>query len=103
MRHRTATCLPLCWKKSIGKSGGDADIEKIIELNSDLVIGKTGALFPEDMEQKLTDYRIPVLWYRLLHIDALIPMIRDLGRVLEKKDEALEMADRISGYYDTVF
>ena len=89
-------------KEHIGKSGRDADIEKIIELNPDLVIAKTGALFPEDMEQKLTDYGIPVLRYRLLHIDALIPMIRDLGRVLEKEDEALEMADRISGYYDTV-
>ncbi len=89
-------------KEHIGKSGRDADIERMLELNPDLVVAKTGALFPEDMEQKLVDYGIPVLRYRLLHIDALIPMIRDLGLVLEKEDEALEMADSISGYYDAV-
>lgn len=89
-------------KEHIGKSGRDADIERILEINPDLVIAKTGALFPEDMEKKLVDYGIPVLRYRLLHIDALIPMIKDLGRILEKEKDATEMADRISKYYDVV-
>ena len=89
-------------KERIGKSGRDADIERIIELNPDLVIGKTGALFPQEDEQKLRDYGIAVLRYRLLHIDALIPMIGDLGRVLGKEEKALQMADHISGYYNTI-
>ena len=47
-------------KESIGKSSRNADLERIIELNPDLVIAKTGGLFPEEDEQKLTDYGIPV-------------------------------------------
>lgn len=89
-------------KEHIGKSGRDADIERIIELHPDLVVAKTGALFPEDMEKKLVDYGIPVLRYRLLHIDALIPMIKDLGRILKKEDASSEMINDISGYYDTL-
>ncbi len=86
-------------KESIGTSGRGADLERIIELNPDLVIAKTGALFPEEDEQKLVDYGIPVLRYRLLHIDALIPMIEDLGRVLGKEEGASQMSNQISGYY----
>jgi len=48
------------------------------------------------------DYGIPVLRYRLLHIDALIPVIKDMGRILGKEDDALEMAGWISGYYDAI-
>jgi iron complex transport system substrate-binding protein len=89
-------------KESIGTSSRDADLERIIELNPDLVIAKTGSLFPEEDEQKLVDYGIPVLRYRLLHIDALTPMIEDLGRVLGKEEKAAKMADQISGYYDAI-
>ena len=89
-------------KESIGKSSRNADLERIIELNPDLVIAKTGGLFPEEDEQKLTDYGIPVLRYRLLHINALIPMIEDLGRILGEEEDARDMANDISGYYDSV-
>jgi len=89
-------------KEHIGRSGRDADIERILEQNPDLVIAKTGALFPEEDEKKLVDYGIPVLRYRLLHIDALIPVIKDMGRILGKEDDALEMAGWISGYYDAI-
>jgi iron complex transport system substrate-binding protein len=89
-------------KEIIGSSGRDADLERIIELKPDLVIAKTGALFPEEDEQKLVGYEIPVLRYRLLHIDALIPMIEDLGRILGKEKNASDMANEISGYYDII-
>jgi iron complex transport system substrate-binding protein len=89
-------------KEQIGKSGRDADLERIIELNPDLVIAKTGALFPEEDEQKLVDYGIPVIRYRLLHIDALMPMIQDVGRILGTEEKATEMADQISGYYSAI-
>ncbi|HPE52203.1 MAG TPA: ABC transporter substrate-binding protein, partial [Methanothrix soehngenii] len=89
-------------KESIGTSGRDADMERMIELNPDLVIAKTGALFPWEDEQTLVDYGIPVLRYRTLHIDTLIPMIEDLGRILETEEKASEMADEIGGYYNTI-
>jgi len=71
--------------ESVGESGREADIERILEIRPDLVIAKTGALFPESDEKKLTDYGIPVLRYRVLHIDSLLPMIEDLGKLLQKK------------------
>ena len=89
-------------KEHIGKSGRDADIERIIELNPELVIAKTGSLFPEDKEQQLVDYGIPVLRYRILHIDTLIPMIEDLGRIFENEKTSSIMAGEISGYYNTI-
>jgi len=89
-------------KESVGESGREADIERILEIKPDLVIAKTGALFPKDDEKKLTDYGIPVLRYRVLHIDALLPMIKDLGKLLQKDEQAGEMADWIDGYYQTI-
>jgi len=89
-------------KERIGKSGSGADLERIIELNPELVIAKTGSLFPEDDEKKLTDYGIPVLRYRVLHIDSLIPMIADLGAVLDKADQARELSDKVEKYYDRI-
>ncbi len=89
-------------KESIGESGREADVERILELDPDLVIAKTGSLFPEDYEEQLTSYGIPVLRYRVLHIDSLVPMIEDFGIVLERQEEASEMSEYIGGYYDLV-
>jgi len=89
-------------KESIGESGREVDIERIIELKPDLVIAKTGSLFSKDDEKKLTDYGIPVLRYRVLHIDTLIPMIEDLGMLLQKEEEAGEITDWIEGYYQKI-
>ncbi len=89
-------------KECIGVSGREADIERILEIKPDLVIAKTGSLFPEDDEKKLTNYGIPVLRYRVLHIDALFPMIEDLGKLLQKEEQAKEMNDWIDEYYHIV-
>jgi iron complex transport system substrate-binding protein len=89
-------------KESIGESGREADIERILELDPDLVIAKTGSLFPEEYEEQLTGYGIPVLRYRVLHIDSLVPMIEDFGIILEKQEEAGEMSEYINGYYDLI-
>lgn len=89
-------------KECIGESGREADIERILEIKPDLVIAKTGALFPESDEKKLNDYGIPVLRYRVLHIDTLLPMIEDLGRLLQNEEPAEEMKDWIDGYYQII-
>lgn len=89
-------------KEIVGESGRHADIERILEIQPDLVIAKTGSLFPKDDEEKLTDYGIAVLRYRVLHIDALLPMIDDLGRILQKDEQAEEMVNWINGYYQTI-
>ncbi|OPX74697.1 MAG: Cobalamin-binding protein precursor [Methanosaeta sp. PtaB.Bin018] len=97
--NKPASLLTL---ESVGESGREADIERILEIRPDLVIAKTGALFPESDEKKLTDYGIPVLRYRVLHIDALLPMIEDLGKLLQREEQAREMKEWIDGYYRTI-
>jgi len=89
-------------KESVGESGREADIERILEIKPDLVIAKTGSLFPKDDEKKLNDYGIPVLRYRVLHIDTLLPMIDDLGKLMQKEEQANEMRNWIGGYYQTI-
>ncbi|HOO53758.1 MAG TPA: ABC transporter substrate-binding protein [Methanothrix sp.] len=89
-------------KESIGESGREADVEKILELDPDLVIAKTGSLFPEECEEQLISCGIPVLRYRVLHIDTLMPMIGDFGSILKRREEASEMSEYIDGYYDLV-
>ena len=89
-------------KERVGQSGREADVERILELDPDLVIAKTGNLFPEEYEEQLESYGIPVLRYRVLHIDTLMPMIEDLGLILDRVDAAREMNERVGGYYDLV-
>ncbi|HII06699.1 MAG TPA: ABC transporter substrate-binding protein [Methanotrichaceae archaeon] len=89
-------------KESIGEAGREADVERILELDPALVIAKTGSLFPEEYEVQLTNYGIPVIRYRVLHMDTLMPMIEDLGLILNRQEEAQEMRDRVGGYYDIV-
>lgn len=89
-------------KELVGTSGRNADLERIVELKPDLVIAKTGSLFPEENEDVLVGCGVPVLRYRALHIDTLIPMIRDLGRIVRSEDRADEILDWISSYYNTI-
>ena len=89
-------------EECIGETGRGADIERILEIKPDLIIAKTGALFPKSDEKKLTDYGIPVLRYRVLHIDTLLPMIEDLGKLVQKEKQATEMKEWIGGYYQTI-
>ena len=96
------TPASLLEKECVGDSGREADIERILEIHPDLVIAKTGSLFPVDDEKKLTDYGIPVLRYRVLHIDALLPLIDDMGRLLQKEEQAEEMGNWIDGYYQII-
>lgn len=89
-------------KERIGRSGREADVERIMELGPDLVIAKTGGLFAQEHEEQLTGYGVPVLRYRVLSIETLIPMIEDLGLILDREEEAKEMVDYLGGYTDVV-
>ncbi|MBC7079761.1 MAG: ABC transporter substrate-binding protein [Methanothrix sp.] len=95
-------CRCLQEKERVGTSGRNADLERILELKPDLVIAKTGSLFPEESEKVLVSCGIPVLRYRALHIDALIPMINDLGRIVNAEDKSHEIIGWITKYYNTI-
>jgi iron complex transport system substrate-binding protein len=89
-------------KVRVGRSGREADVERIMELRPCLVIAKTGGLFAQEHEEQLSGYGIPVLRYRALSIDTLIPMIEDLGLILDREVEAKGMVDYLGGYADVV-
>ena len=89
-------------KERVGRSGREADVERIMELSPGLVIAKTGGLFSREHEDQLTGYDIPVLRYRALSMETLIPMIEDLGRILEREEEAKDMVEYLRGYADVV-
>jgi len=89
-------------KERVGRSGREADVERIMELRPGLVIAKTGGLFAQEHEEQLAGYGVPVLRYRALSIETLIPMIEDLGLILDREEEAREMITFVGGYSDLV-
>ncbi|UEC43004.1 MAG: Periplasmic binding protein [Methanothrix sp.] len=89
-------------KERVGRSGREADVERIMELSPGLVIAKTGGLFSREHEEQLTGYGVPVLRYRALSIDTLIPMIEDLGLILEREEEAKDMVEYLEEYAELV-
>jgi iron complex transport system substrate-binding protein len=102
---RTDDCdMPpaLLEKPSVGTASNRVNVELILDLNPDLVIGRTGALFPEEIEEQIEMNGVPVLRYRALDLSTLFPMIEDLGVILKKEDEASELGDCIGGYYETI-
>ena len=105
MVGRTDDCdLPpaLLEKPSVGTASNRVNVELILDLNPDLVIGRTGALFPEDIEEQIEMNGVPVLRYRALELSTLFPMIEDLGLILKKDDDAEDLGDYIGGYYETI-
>jgi len=102
---RTDDCdMPpyLLEKPSVGTASNRVNVELILDLDPDLVIGRTGALFPQEIEEQIEKNGVPVLRYRALHVVTLLPMIEDLGSILKKEDEAEDLGDYIGDYYDTI-
>ncbi len=86
----------------VGRVSNNVNVELILDLNPDLVIGRTGGLFPEVIEDQIKMNDVPVLRYRGLHINTLLPMIEDIGLILDKEDEAEELSDYIENYHDQI-
>lgn len=102
---RTDDCdmpLALLEKPSVGTASNRVNVELILDLDPDLVIGRTGALFPQEIEEQIEKNGVPVLRYRALHVVTLLPMIEDLGLILKKEDEAEDLGDYIGDHYDTI-
>lgn len=89
-------------KEKVGESGREVDLERVMEIGPDLVIAKTGGLFSPEDEERLKGYGIPVIRYRALQIDTLMPMISDLGLILKREEEAGEMIAWVGGCRDLV-
>ncbi len=105
MVGRTDDCdLPpdLLEKPSVGTASNRVNVELILDLSPDLVIGRTGALFPQEIEEQIEMNGVPVLRYRALELSTLFPMIEDLGLILKREEEAEDLDDYVEGYYEMI-
>lgn len=73
-------------------SGFKPDIEKVIELEPDMVIAYATSPKPEEFEDKLPE-SITVVYLDFTQADLMIEDFAKLGYILGKKDEAGEIAD----------
>ena len=73
-------------------SGFKPDIEKVIELEPDIVIAYATSPKPEEFEDKLPE-SITVVYLDFSRADLMIEDFAKLGYILGKRDEAEEIAD----------
>lgn len=82
----------------------DLNIEKIVSLESDLVLAGTG--IKEDMIEKLEDAGIPVVVIEGIDFEGVYKSIIDIGKITGKEDEASElvqdMKDSVASIEDRV-
>ena len=73
-------------------SGFKPDIEKVIELEPDIVLAYATSPKPEEFEDKLPE-SITVVYLDFTHADLMIEDFAKLGYILGKRDEAEKIAD----------
>jgi len=87
-------------KESVGKRSSSADVERILELNPDLVI--VSGLSPDEIVNQIESAGVPVLKYWALHVDTLLPMVEDIGLILGEDDKAEMLRDFIESNYEII-
>lgn len=103
MVGRTRFCIhPEEIVKEITVIGGTkkADVEKIRELNPDLIIGEKEENTPEMIEGLEKDF--PVYITDVTDLPSAYQMIRDLGYIGGKKEAGIELADRVKEAFDSI-
>lgn len=87
------------------KVGGfsTVDVERIIELEPDVVFGEAGH---EDAAEQLTNAGIPVVLFKAMSFDVLMDDIEMMGQITGKEDEAKDLVEdleaRIAAIEDQV-
>lgn len=79
-----------------------ASIEKLVELDAQVVISLVGSLSVEDLDERLAPFDIPVVRLDLYKIDTLAQEIETLGKMLGKEEEAKAYVDYFQAYLDLV-
>ncbi|HXB12444.1 MAG TPA: helical backbone metal receptor [Bacteroidia bacterium] len=96
----TKFCIhPENWFRSKKRVGGtkDADINKIAELQPDLIIGNK----EENKEEQIKDLmlRYPVWMSDIHNLEDAMDMIKSVGKLVNKKEAADELASSISNNF----
>ena len=80
----------------VGQSSAYPNIELILEQKPDIVVADT--MFNEDQREKLEAAGIPVIIDSTGGADRIIPIIKNFGLLLGKKEKAEEITDFIEYY-----
>lgn len=84
----------------VGATSGHPNMELIFDQRPDLVIADT--MFTESSREKLEEAGIPVIVESTSDPDRIFFIIRSLGLILDKMDEAEEIIDYMSEYIGIV-
>ena len=74
------------------------NIELLLQEEPRVVIARTGTLFKQELRDKLEAAGVPVIQFRSLELDTVLPMIDQMELMLGKKDKAEELARFIENY-----
>ncbi len=100
----TKFCIhPESWFRTKKRVGGtkDADINKITELQPDLIIGNKEENKEEQIKELMLRY--PVWMSDIHNLDDALDMIKSVGKLVNKKDAADELAGSISNNFRKLF
>ncbi len=87
-------------KESVGKSTVTPNLEKIAELNPDLIIAYQWT--KKEIIDKFHEWKIPVLCFRVWTFDETIQFIEKMGKLLGKEEKAKELNDFIQNKIDLI-
>ncbi len=85
---------------AVGKNSYSPDIERIIELDPDMVIADT--MISDADKKTLEDAGIPVMEEKFIDPTRTIAVMESLGRVLGKEERAHELIGFIGKYQDKI-
>jgi len=84
----------------VGRSSASPNIELILEQRPNVVVADT--MLKDDMREKLESAGVPVLTDTTTDLETLIPLIRKIGIILDKKEKADEIVDFIEHYSNII-
>ena len=87
-------------KLSVGSSRA-VNLELLLEQKPDVVITRT-VLFKKEIREKIEMAGIPVIQFWSIELNTVLPMIKKMGLILDKKGKAEELAGFIENYANLI-
>ena len=84
----------------VAKSSASPNIELILEKHPDVVAADT--MLKDDQREKLEAAGVPVMMDTTTKLETLIPLIRNIGLMLDKKEKADEIVSSIEHYCNII-
>lgn len=84
----------------VARSSASPNIELILEQHPDVVVADT--MLKDDQREKLEAAGVPVLMDTTTKLETLIPLIRNIGLMLDKKEKADEIVGFIVHYCNII-